>query len=101
MLLNYKGERYFMVRDNIYRLLYNLFGLNHFFKEFNLIINFLNNIIYIITKIKYVNYKIFFLSNKNITARWLSRYIGLRLRNNYSFNTVINPIKRELRKLCR
>jgi hypothetical protein len=88
-------------RNKVYFLLYNYLGYKYFFKGFKIVLKFLNNIFFILNKAKNVSYKIFFLSNKNITARWLCRYIGLKLRNNFSFFSVVNPIKKELYKLCR
>jgi hypothetical protein len=89
------------IRDKIYILIYNHLGFKFFFKEFKVVIPFLNNIFLILNNIKNISYKFFFLSNKNITARWLCRYIGIKLKNNYSFHSVINPVKRELYKLCK
>lgn len=89
------------VRNKVYHLLYSYLGYRFFFKELKIVTFFFNGIFYIFNKIKNVSYKFFFLSNKNITARWLCRYIGLRLKNNYKFFSVIGPVKRELYKLCR
>jgi hypothetical protein len=100
LLVNKKRSKS-RIRSKIYFLLYNYLGYKYFFKGLKIVLSFLNNIFFIVNKIRNVSYKIFFLSNKNITARWLCRYIGLKLRNNFSFFSVINPIKRELYKLCR
>jgi hypothetical protein len=89
------------IRNKVYFLLYNYLGYKFFFKEFKIIISFLNNIFFILNKIRNISYRFFFLSNRNITARWLCRYIGIKLKNNYSFYSVLNPIKKELYKLCR
>ena len=89
------------IRGKIYFLLYNYLGYKFFFKELQIVIFFFNNIFFLLNKIKNITYKFFFLSNRNITARWLCRYIGLKLRNNYSFFSVVNPVKRELYKLCK
>jgi hypothetical protein len=76
-------------------------GYKFFFKELILIKGFLNSIFFILNKLKNICYKFFFLSNKNITSRWLCRYIGIKLKNNYSFYSVVNPVKKELHKLCK
>jgi hypothetical protein len=57
------------MRNKVYFLLYNYLGYKFFFKEFKIIISFLNNIFFILNKIKNISYRFFFLSNKNITAR--------------------------------
>jgi hypothetical protein len=89
------------IRNKVYFLLYNYLGYKFFFKEFKIIISFLNNIFFILNKVRNISYRFFFLSNRNITARWLCRYIGIKLKNNYSFYSVLNPIKKELYKLCK
>jgi hypothetical protein len=96
-----KKKNYNKIRAKVYFLLYSHLGYKFFFKEIKAVTPFLSHIFFIINKARNVSYKIFFLSNKNITARWLCRYIGIKLRNNYSFYSVINPIKKELYKLCR
>ena len=101
MIYNIKKNKFYRIRNKIYFFLYESLGYKFFFKQLKIIKNFLNNIFFIINKVKNICYKFYFLSNKNITARWLSRYIGLKLKNNYSFYSVLNPIKRELYKLCK
>jgi hypothetical protein len=57
------------IRNKVYFLLYNYLGYKFFFKEFKIIISFLNNIFFILNKVRNISYRFFFLSNRNITAR--------------------------------
>jgi hypothetical protein len=57
------------IRNKVYFLLYSYLGYKFFFKEFKIIISFLNNIFFILNKVRNISYRFFFLSNKNITAR--------------------------------
>jgi hypothetical protein len=57
------------MRNKVYFLLYNYLGYKFFFKEFRIVISFLNNIFFILNKVRNISYRFFFLSNKNITAR--------------------------------
>ena len=47
----------------------------------------------------HINY--YLIDNKQITANFLSTYIGWRLRQNYSLTMLLNPIQRELHRVMR
>jgi hypothetical protein len=48
------------IRNKVYFLLYNYLGYKFFFKEFKIIISFLNNIFFILNKIRNISYRFFF-----------------------------------------
>jgi hypothetical protein len=62
---------------------------------------FFNHIILILTKINSFNFKFCFISNNSVNARFLTRYMGLKLRSKFPLFVVINPLKKEFRKLSR
>lgn len=47
------------------------------------------------TDMLYLNF--FAITNYAVNSKFLSRYLGKKLKQNYSVNELINPIKRELR----
>lgn len=47
----------------------------------------------------HINY--YLIDNKQITANFLTTYIGWRLRQNYSLTMLLNPIQRELHRVMR
>lgn len=47
----------------------------------------------------HINY--YLIDNKQITASFLTTYIGWRLRQNYSLTMLLNPIQRELHRVMR
>ena len=61
--------------------------------------DFLRHILFILTKINKFNFKFCIISNNSVNARFLTRYIGLKLRKKFPLFFVINPLKKELRKL--
>jgi hypothetical protein len=61
--------------------------------------NFLRNILYILTNIYKYTFKFCFITNNSINARFIARYIGLKLKRKFPLFSVINPLKRELKKL--
>jgi len=61
--------------------------------------DFLRHILSILTKINKFNFKFCIISNNSVNARFLTRYIGLKLRKKFPLFFVINPLKKELRKL--
>lgn len=44
-----------------------------------------------------INY--FIISNGEVTAKFLSRYMAIKLQNNYSIRELLSPIKRELKRI--
>jgi hypothetical protein len=61
--------------------------------------NFLRNILYILTNINKYTFKFCFITNNSINAKFLARYIGLKLKRKFPLFSVINPLKKELKKL--
>jgi hypothetical protein len=73
-------------------------SLTHFVNFYG---KYLNHIILILTKINSFNFKFCFISNNSVNARFLTRYMGLKLRSKFPLFVVINPLKKEFRKLSR
>lgn len=59
---------------------------------------FLRLLISIMTNIKNTVFKFISITNSSINAKFLARYIGLKLKRKHPLFRVINPIRRELRK---
>ncbi len=57
---------------------------------------FLSYVIEKLTNLKYSNINFFALTSYCINAKFLSRYIGSKLKQNYTVMELLNPIKREL-----
>jgi hypothetical protein len=70
--------------------------LNKFSKFYG---KFLRNILYILTNINKYTFKFCFITNNSINAKFLVRYIGLKLKRKFPLFSVINPLKKELKKL--
>lgn len=60
---------------------------------------FLRYIIYILSNINRSILKFCFITNNSVNAQFLARYIGLKLKKKFPLFAVINPVKKELRKL--
>ena len=60
---------------------------------------FLRHIIYLLTNINKFNFKFCFITNNSVNAKFLARYIGLKLKRKFPLFNVINPLKKELKKL--
>lgn len=94
-----KNKMVFKLRDLNLKLIRLLFfnkilvGLGFFFGEF------LRHIFYLLTNIRKYNFRFCFLSNVSLNAKFLARYIALKLKRKFPLFFVINPIKRELKKL--
>lgn len=61
---------------------------------------FLRQITSLLSNISKVDFKFCFISNNSVNARFLARYIGLKLRKKFPLFFVINPLKKELKKLA-
>jgi hypothetical protein len=61
---------------------------------------FLRQITLLLSNIEKVDFKFCFISNNSVNARFLARYIGLKLRKKFPLFSVINPLKKELKKLA-
>jgi len=61
--------------------------------------NILRHIFYLITNAMKYSFKFCFLSNNSLNAKFLARYIGLKLKRKFPLFLVLNPIKKELKKL--
>jgi hypothetical protein len=95
------GRKRVKLRDINLKLI-RLFVFNKILTEFaHFYGNFLGHIITILSNINNYQFKFCHITNKSINARFLSRYIGLKLRGKFPLFYVINPIKRELKKLAK
>jgi len=66
---------------------------------FLFITRFLLTIFKYLTILENVCIRYFLISNKNITASFLSKYIARKLKRNFTLFQIINPLKQELVKL--
>jgi hypothetical protein len=95
------GKKRIKLRD-INLKLTRLFVFNKLLTDFAYFYgNFLGHIITILSNINNYQFKFCHITNKSINARFLARYIGLKLRGKFPLFYVINPIKRELKKLSK
>ena len=95
------GRKRIKLRD-INLKLTRLFVFNKILTDFAYFYgNFLGHIISILSNISNYQFKFCHITNKSINARFLARYIGLKLRGKFPLFYVINPIKRELKKLSK
>ena len=91
----------FKLREFNLRLI-RLFLFNRVYTKFAFFYGkFLGNVLNILTKIKDFSFKFCFISNNSVNAKFLTRYIGLKLKKKFPLFTVINPLKKELKKLAR
>jgi len=80
----------------LYNYLYNLYIKLNFYIVFNI----LKYFIFIINNnIKDINFNILFMTNNNVTACFLSKYIALRLKKNFNFKRTLFIVKRQLYNL--
>jgi hypothetical protein len=95
------GRKRVKLRDINLKLI-RLFVFNKILTDFSYFYgNFLGHIILILSNINNYQFKFCYITNKSINARFLARYIGLKLRGKFPLFYVINPIKRELKKLAK
>jgi hypothetical protein len=80
--------------------LLRIFFFNKILNKFALFYGkFLRNILYILTNINKYTFKFCFITNNSVNAKFLARYIGLKLKRKFPLFNVINPLKKELKKL--
>lgn len=91
----------FYIRNVLYTFTYILFGKLYFFPFFEILSCYWKRLFYYISPHSLINLNYFFLSNLDINARFLSRYIGLKLQKGHYIFRIINPLKYELRRLYR
>ena len=89
----------FYTRDFLYNLVYVWLGKKYFFIYFKWLSNYLKILFYLINKMKYININYFILSNLDVNADFLTKYIGLKLQKGHNLFRILNPLKRELYKL--
>lgn len=93
------GRIIYKLRDlnlKLVRLIFLNKLLSHFGRFYG---SFLKLIIYLLSNINRPILKFCFITNNSINARFLARYIGLKLKRKFPLFSVINPVKRELKKL--
>jgi len=95
------GRKNIKLRDINLKLV-RLFVFNKILTDFSYFYgNFLGHIISILSNINNYQFKFCYITNKSINARFLARYIGLKLKGKFPLFYVINHIKRELKKLAK
>jgi hypothetical protein len=82
--------------------LIRLFLFNRVLTEFAFFYGkFLTHILYLFIKIKNLKFKFCFITNNSVNAKFLTRYMGLKLKRKFPLFFVVNPLKKELRKLSK
>ncbi len=82
--------------------LIRLFLSNKILKIFGIFYGkFLSHILSLFIKIENFNFKFCFITNNSVNAKFLTRYMGLKLKRKFPLFTVVNPLRKELRKLSR
>jgi hypothetical protein len=100
LLFKIKKNRFnFKLRDLNLRLIRLLFFNRVFSKLGSFFGRFMSHILYLLTNIKNYNFRFCLLSNSSLNAKFLARYIGFKLKRKFPLFFVINPIKKELKKL--
>jgi len=81
--------------------LVRLFLFNRVLTQFGFFYGrFLKYILYILTNMKKFNFKFCFITNNSVNAKFLTRYMGLKLKRKFPLFVVVNPLRKELRKLA-
>lgn len=89
----------FRLRELNLRLI-RLFIFNRVFTQFAFFYGkFLSYILNLLSNWKNFKFKFCFISNNSVNARFLTRYMGLKLKKKFPLFVVINPLKKEFRKL--
>jgi hypothetical protein len=86
----------FHMRNLVYTYIYILLGKKYFFVYFSYISEYWAILFKFISNINNIKFYYFFVSNKDITANFIARYIGFKLRQNYYLFPILNPIKKDL-----
>jgi hypothetical protein len=90
----------FKLKDLILKLIKIIFYNKILVKFARFYGGFLRHIFHILTSMNKYTFKFCFITNNSINARFLARYIGLKLKRKFPLFTVINPLKKELKKLA-
>jgi len=81
--------------------LIRLFLFNRVLTEFAFFYGkFLAHILYLFINIKNFKFKFCFITNNSVNAKFLTRYMGLKLKRKFPLFYVVNPLKKEFRKLA-
>jgi hypothetical protein len=81
--------------------LVRLFLFNKLLTQFGVFYGtFLEHIVSILTNLRKCFFKFCFITNNSVNARFLTRYMALKLKRKFPLFYVINPLKKELRKLA-
>ena len=95
-----KSRRPILKLKDVNLRLIRLFFFNKVLTNFSLFYSkFLKNIFFILTNFNKFFFKFCHITNNSVNAKFLARYIGLKLKRKFPLFTVINPLKKELRKL--
>jgi len=78
------------------RFLFVYFWFFSIGKSFGTLSKFLNGLLSYIFIYKSILVKFFLISNENITAKFLSRFLARKLAQGYSVRELVNPIRKEL-----
>jgi hypothetical protein len=82
--------------------LIRLFLFNRVLTEFAFFYGqFLTHILYLFMNMKNFKFKFCFITNNSVNAKFLTRYMGLKLKRKFPLFFVVNPLKKELRKLAK
>jgi len=92
------GDKFY-IRDSLYTYIYVWLGKRYIFPYFVQLTVYWKLLFFYISKLKNINFYYYFLSNDDITASFLTKYIGLKLQKGYYIFYILNPIKRELNRL--
>jgi hypothetical protein len=80
--------------------LIRLFIFNRVLTEFAFFYGkYLTHILYLLINVKNFVFKFCFITNNSVNAKFLTRYMGLKLKRKFPLFNVVNPLKKELRKL--
>lgn len=80
--------------------LIRLFIFNRVFTQFAFFYGkFLTHILYLLINVKNFVFKFCFITNNSVNAKFLTRYMGLKLKRKFPLFVVVNPLKKEFRKL--
>ena len=80
--------------------LIRLFIFNRVLTQFGFFYGkFLTHILYLLINVKNFFFKFCFITNNSVNAKFLTRYMGLKLKRKFPLFVVVNPLKKEFRKL--
>jgi hypothetical protein len=91
----------FNPRTLVYIFIYLWLGKAYFFPFFTDSTIFLKHVYLFIAKLTNLSFNYFFISNNDISAKFLANYICLKLKKYHYLFSILNPVKRELCILSR